>query len=699
MVPLGKTRPVAAFVFILVVGLQPLAAQSGKGSGTSTTGSNSTGSASRSPTAQPTPDAGISPTLVLSGNVIIADGSPLPEPVAIEQVCGTRHVRMAYTDAKGFFSFQLGQTLPVMQDASEDARDTYSQGSPMLQFRSNFGSRPSTLGNALSAYAGCELRGLLAGFQSTSVMILVTGSLEPTNVGTIVLVRGEKHGFTVSATSMNVPKGVRKAYERAIADIQKHKLTDAQVALEQVVNAYPRYAAAWTDLGWVHEQQNHLDQAREAFSHARAADDNFVPAYLGLASVAVRQSKWTEAQEFSTRATQLDGADFPVGFYYDALASFQLGQLDKAEKSARTAERLDTRHSLPQVQLLLGSILATKQNYAQAAEELKLYLKVAPPAAIGEKVRQRLVELEKLSISPAPSPPKDLPSPAAQIPSAMLSSWEEIAQVAPNPKLPVLASPQNWAPPDIDQVVPPVSLGVSCPVHDVVTGVSSRAKELMENLQQFSAVERIEHMELNKNGTTRAPTSATFTYVAEIHKVPLGQLQIAEYRDGSPSLSFLAQLATTGTAAHALIFHPTVIDDFTITCEGLGSLRGQLAWQLRFAQRPDRPLRFRAYGTPQGWFNAELKGRAWIAADTHQVMRMESDLAKPIQEIRLQKDHQITDYSPVEFPKHNLRLWLPETTDIYMDFLGHRFHRRHSFSDFQLFWVDVAEKTRDPEVR
>jgi hypothetical protein len=273
----------------------------------------------------------------------------------------------------------------------------------------------------------------------------------------------------------------------------------------------------------------------------------------------------------------------------------------------------------------------------------------------------------------------------------------EPGKAADDPVLVATSFPQSWAPLDVDEMVPPVSRDVSCPLPEVLSGVSTRVKELFENLQQFSATERIDHVEVDKHGKPRSPKSATFTYVAEIHKASPGGLDVNEYRNGSVAQSFPAKLATTGTAAHALIFHPDVVDDFTVTCEGLGKVRGQPAWQLRFVQRPDRPPRFRQYRTPRGWFNVELKGRAWVAADSLQVMRMETDLAKPIPEILLQKDHVVIDYGAVEFRKHHLQLWLPEMTDIYMDFLGQRSHRRHSFTDFQLFSVDVAQKIADPK--
>lgn len=221
---------------------------------------------------------------------------------------------------------------------------------------------------------------------------------------------GNAPGATISVTGLRAPKDARKAYEKAQHALQKRKLAEAQAELEQAVHLYPQYAAAWTDLGWLYAQQNRLEPARHAFAQARSADQNFVPAYLGLAAVAMRESKWPEVVELSARATRLDGADFPAAFYFHSLGNFQLGKLDNAEGSARKAEGLDPHHAWPQVSLLLGVILAQKQDYSGAAEEFKSYLKSAPKAANADKVRHQLAELEKLaaleSKAAAAPPPK-----------------------------------------------------------------------------------------------------------------------------------------------------------------------------------------------------------------------------------------------------------------------------------------------------
>ena len=692
---LPTTLLVAVSVLVLLLGSRPMAAQT-RGSGTAPSGSSS---------GALNPDMTAIANIILTGNVLTAEGVPPSEPVAIEKICGGQTARLGYTDTRGFFSIRLTDSLPALQDASENGAGDLSTGGVLPSSATGFGMQPTELPsgsvNGLGAVAGCELRGLLAGFQSTSLMIIASNSLQAVNLGTIILVSGQEQGSTVSSTSLSAPKEARKAYEKANVNLQKRKPVEAQAHLEHAVAVYPKYAIAWTQLGRLYEQQNQLNEAKAAFSQAQAADDKFVPAYVGLASVAIRQSKWSEAEPLSARATQLDAVDFPVAYYYNAAANFELGDLEKAEKSAHMTERLDTRHALPQAKLLLAAILARKRDYHGAAEELKLYLKSAP-AADAPKIREQIASLERIAASPQPAPvPQPVsrvassPAPALEARVVAPPTQEDMIKAANSTSL-VAPIREDWAPPDIDHVIPPVRPNVPCSMPTVLAAVSMRVKELMDNLQQFTATERIEHMKVDKEGDSQHTETATFKYVAQIRQGKHGELEAEEYRDGSTSQTFPAKLVTTGLVAHALMFHPSIVDDLEVTCEGLGSVRGKPAWQLHFAQRKDRPPRFREYRTQKGAFRVEMKGRAWVAADSYQVMRMETDLARPIEEIALSKDHVVIDYRPVEFRKRHVRLWLPESADLYVDLNGQRLHRRHSLSDFELFSVDTEEKRKEP---
>ena len=359
------------------------------------TGSNKTPAITRP--MPPTPDR-LNRVLMLSGNVITADGSPLPEPAAIERVCNGRVTREGRTDFKGYFSIDIGRVFSPIADAEGTAETSGSGGLSALDtLKPRLSPNPPTLQSVLM---GCELRASLAEYRSSSIMLPMSdlsSGVGAVNVGNIVVERMEKaQGATVSATSLNAPKDARKAYEKGHHAIANRKLPEAQQALEKAVNIYPRYASAWVDLGWVYTQQNQLDSARNAFQQAQNADDKFVPAYVGLSSVALRESKWQQAADFSSRATQLDGVGFPAAFYYNSLANYRLGNREQAEKSAHKAEMLGANRTFPQLNLLLGALLANRHDYADAADHLRSYLKLAPTAPNAEQVRQQLAEMEKL---------------------------------------------------------------------------------------------------------------------------------------------------------------------------------------------------------------------------------------------------------------------------------------------------------------
>ncbi|HYL84497.1 MAG TPA: hypothetical protein VE263_09700, partial [Candidatus Angelobacter sp.] len=68
----------------------------------------------------------------------------------------------------------------------------------------------------------------------------------------------------------------------------------------------------------------------------------------------------------------------------------------------------------------------------------------------------------------------------------------------------------------------------------------------------------------------------------------------------------------------------------------------------------------------------------------------------PAPEIRLLRDHQLIEYGPVSFRQNSTQLWLPKSADWYCNISGHRFHRRHTFSQFLLFSVEDKQKISAP---
>jgi hypothetical protein len=255
-----------------------------------------------------------------------------------------------------------------------------------------------------------------------------------------------------------------------------------------------------------------------------------------------------------------------------------------------------------------------------------------------------------------------------------------------------------WFPPDIDRVVPEVTPGATCPLSDVLSEAGKRIDELIHNVDKFTATEVVEHQHVDRSGRLGVPEIRKFNYLVTIAQAPGGNINVEEYRNGgSDSERFPEQIGTLGTPTLVLIFHQHNAKDVQMTCEGLGEWRGRPAWQVRFEERRDRRNSISAVDIGSTSFNLRLHGRAWILADSYQVARLESDLADQVPKIRLRLQHQVVEYRAVRLPETKREIWLPSSSELYLDFLGHRFYRRHSFTDFKFFSVKTQQTFGDPK--
>jgi hypothetical protein len=256
-------------------------------------------------------------------------------------------------------------------------------------------------------------------------------------------------------------------------------------------------------------------------------------------------------------------------------------------------------------------------------------------------------------------------------------------------------SDEQWVPPDVDEVVPPVN-DPACSLPDILSRVGDRVQELMHNFERFSATEVIQHRKVSRSGRLRRPEIDNFNYLAFV-KHSDNFVDVEEEREGNTSSDqFPDHVETKGVTSLILIFHPLYVQGFNMKCEGLGEWQGQPAWQVHFEETLGHymcaiVLQERSYGV-------RIRGRAWILASSFQVARLETDLVDTIPQIRLRLQHEAIEYRPVHFSHANIELWLPSSAELYMDFVGHRFYRRHSFTNFRLFDVTVQQFFGPPKL-
>jgi len=497
---------------------------------------------------------------------------------------------------------------------------------------------------------------------------------------------------TSTVKSLKVPSKARGEYQKACLASQKKKLEEAERHLRQAIVKFKDYSAAWVMLGVILDQERRDEEARDACSRVPRIDPKYFPAYLCLAEFSARTQEWERLLDLANIALGLNSENDGYAHYYRAMAYFYMNNLVDAQKDALQAAEIDLNHNYLPLYFLIAQIYAAQGNRAAAAAELRVALKNHNDPALEEIAKQYLAKLEKSSTTTI-TQNSGMPSENSVSIALTDTPDEAIAYMSE------LRTPDDsWIPEDIDHAVPPVDSGSTCSLPVVLDGAGQRIEELVHNVDRFTATEILMHQPVDHLGHLGPSVTTQFSYLVSYTEVPAGPLRVDEFRNGSLSLEpFPNHIATVGTPSLVLVFHPRYVNNFKMECEGLGQWHGQPAWQVRFEQRADRPNLTYSFSIDRATYAVNLRGRAWILAGSYQVARLETDLVQSIPKIRLRLDHQSVEYRPVKTSAKNLQLWLPSSTELYMDFQGRRFYRKHSFTDFKIFSVDTQYKVADPK--
>src|SRR5262249_24712426 len=349
---------------------------------------------------------------------------------------------------------------------------------------------------------------------------------------------------TVAADQLKVPEKASREYEQACAALDARKFHDAEKHLRAAVREYAKYSPAWVTLGQLLVRQAHIEDGKQACTQASLVEPGYAPSYLCLADIAARARDWTEVLNLTGRALGLGPTYAVVGYEYDAAANLNLHNLLAAEKSGLRGVEMDRDHREPRIYFVLAQIYEAKGDLQNEANQLREYLKYATDVTDLALVKKALQRLE----NPIPA------SKAAHVASD--------AKPIPSVELPR----RSWAPPDVDEEVPAAQLDVACPLAEILEQASRHTQGLIESLQRFSAEERIEQIDFDKNGKGRSRASQTVNYVAVIENSS-GFPKISEYRMGNGPAE-KTSVVDTGSAAFALIFHPSHLGSFDFRCEG-----------------------------------------------------------------------------------------------------------------------------------
>jgi hypothetical protein len=489
----------------------------------------------------------------------------------------------------------------------------------------------------------------------------------------------------------SAPKGApvlapnaQKELSKGLEALRQDKPEDARKHLEKLSHAAPANPDVNYLWGMYYLQRKDLVKAKSYWEKAIQIYPRHAFSLAALSQLALERGDSPAAIDYLGRAVEAAPSSWR---FQERLAEayLQHQEYEQAQKHAEHAIELG-KDRATQAPLILAKALALRnapQNAQKAAD-----IVLAEPSS-------------GLPAAAAPQPPLAAVSPsataAAPAPVTMHTSQPLEAGVASLAE--DLLPPPNWMPPDIDESMPAVEPGVACPLQRIQNETGKRVHDFIDAVNRISATESLNDEVIDHFGFPARRESRNYSYVASVEEIRPGMYNVEEYRDGSMALDiFPERIATIGLTSLVMIFHPAYRDDFEVSCEGLSRWHGGLAWQVHFRQKPDKPARLREYRVGGQSFPVSLRGRAWIAVDTFQVVSLETDVVAPIPQIRLKAEHTAIEYMPVKFSSHNQELWLPQSAELFFDFGGRRMHRRHHFRDYMLFSVDEKQKISAPKI-
>ena len=207
---------------------------------------------------------------------------------------------------------------------------------------------------------------------------------------------GKKENNTVSVATLQAPQTAIRAYEKAKDAFSKDQLDIAERELKKATTAYPQFGLAWILLGRIHDTQARLEQAQADYWRALSADSRLARPYRRLAEIAFENKKWPDVVRLTNELIKIRSSDVPVAYLYNSAANFNMGNLDAAELSGRRFLSLDAKHGRPQAYLLLGDILQQKGEYQEAAQQMKMFLVLAPNDRFADAIRKEANRLKEL---------------------------------------------------------------------------------------------------------------------------------------------------------------------------------------------------------------------------------------------------------------------------------------------------------------
>jgi hypothetical protein len=226
-----------------------------------------------------------------------------------------------------------------------------------------------------------------------------------------------------------------------------------------------------------------------------------------------------------------------------------------------------------------------------------------------------------------------------------------------------------------------------------------RVETLFRDIPNTTSTERIRRERSRSSGGRSSSSTQSFNYL--VLSDGLGKWEeVRTDNRGRPAKYEESGFMTSGFAGLSIFFHPQFQDSVRYRLLGR-QISQPRAYVVAFSQKaePGRPTgTFEVTGMIQPTLTM-YRGLAWIDLQSHQIVRMRTDLLAPRTDVLLARQTTEIWFHEVRFSTIPQAFWLPREVVVTTEWKGEVCKNHHLYSDYRVFSVVSNDKLQQPIIK
>ena len=194
--------------------------------------------------------------------------------------------------------------------------------------------------------------------------------------------------------AQDVPAKARDLYEKAITELDNKHEAAAYESLKQALEIFPKYYAALSRLGTEYVKHSHFEAAAILLALATEVNPDSYSSWYGLAYAKYSLNRLEGASTAIAKALTVSPASIEALILSGSIMR-STGKFKEAEAQLLKAKEL-SKDGSPRVHwelaLLYGNDL---KRYADAASELRIFLKMQPDSKDSERINKLIADFDQ----------------------------------------------------------------------------------------------------------------------------------------------------------------------------------------------------------------------------------------------------------------------------------------------------------------